>query len=268
MTKIFAKILEKAAMPLALLTLVVLLIVQNSELIGKKLLELQSTHPKLAPAVPKRATVVASKPSRPERPDGSSNATLRPRQAKSDGPALAFLPLRGERKATPEDVIHPLEEEDEFDRSFNDSFKKARSEALVASNSNATNEPSGKDAANPGERTPKGGDQPESKRGEKGKPGPLRLKSPKTSRSRDIVASEEDLAAERYYQQEVRNSTPSWTINKDPNGQFMGAIARYPNGSWIRYDRNQQVLQMEIVQPDGSRHSIGRQHFGRLGYDY
>ena len=64
----------------------------------------------------------------------------------------------------------------------------------------------------------------------------------------------------------VRRNTPKWDILSDPNGQFMGAVAAYPNGSRVQYDRNGQIRHMDLVLPDGTRHTISRDNFYRWNW--
>jgi hypothetical protein len=82
------------------------------------------------------------------------------------------------------------------------------------------------------------------------------------NRQRRMFAMRQEAELYRYQREMIRRNTPRRTIRRDPNGQFMGATEDYPNGSRVDYDRNGQVRQLDLVLPDGTRYSIGRDGYG------
>jgi hypothetical protein len=82
-------------------------------------------------------------------------------------------------------------------------------------------------------------------------------------RIRRMFAVRTEDAAIKMQQEMIRMSTPRVTVEYDPMGQFKGRLEVYPNGSSIRYDRNMTVSHMDIVMPDGTKISVGRENYWR-----
>jgi len=79
---------------------------------------------------------------------------------------------------------------------------------------------------------------------------------------RRMFAMRQEAELYKYQREMIRQNTPRRTIRRDPNGQFTGATEDYPNGSRVDYDRNGQIRQLDLVLPDGTRYSIGRDSYG------
>jgi len=93
-----------------------------------------------------------------------------------------------------------------------------------------------------------------------------RLKREEYLRTLSVTARRQEEEYNRQWREMVRLNTPKWEMLNDPNGQFMGAVAVYPNGSRVHYDRNRQIREMYVVFPDGTRQSISRDNLYRWNW--